>query len=91
MEKSQFDLCLRVLKKLHQAGVLDGVIIFGRRKSKNKADKDRAQATNLLHFIAKKSPEEIKAIFKTMHKKWQKTVLDSLERLGEKELISILA
>ncbi len=29
MEKSQLDLCLRVLKKLHHAGVLDGIIIIG--------------------------------------------------------------
>lgn len=29
MEKSQFDLCLRVLKKLHHAGVLDDVIVIG--------------------------------------------------------------
>lgn len=29
MEKSQLDLCLRVLKKLHRAGVLDNIIIIG--------------------------------------------------------------
>ena len=66
--------------------------LFSRRKSKDKADKDRLQATNLLHFLIqnKQDPKEIKAIFDTMHKKWRKNVLNSLEKLDEKELISIL-
>ncbi len=74
------------------AYALHKLIIFSRRKSKDKADKDRIQATNLLHFLIQKGEnhKEIKKIFNTMHKKWQKNVLNSLEKLGEKELISIL-
>lgn len=70
------------------AYVLHKLIIFGRRKSKDKADKDRTQAINLLNFIIQNggNRKEIKTIFGTMHKKWQKTVLNNLEKLGEKEL-----
>ncbi len=81
------------LKLPHPAShALHKLIVFGRRKSKDKADKDKVQALNLLHFMVKneQSTGEIKKIFKSMHKKWQKTILNSLEKLGEKDLISIL-
>jgi len=71
---------------------LHKLIVFGRRKSKDKADKDKVQALNLLHFMVKneQNTDEMKKIFKSMHKKWQKTILNSLEKLDEKNLILIL-
>jgi len=74
------------------AHALHKLIISGRRKTKDKADKDRVQAINLLHFLTRNKNERtsIKAVFDTMHKKWQKNVLSSLNKLGEKELVSIL-
>lgn len=82
------------LKLPHPAAhALHKLIVFGRRKSKDKASKDRLQALNLLHFMVKngKNAGEIKMIFSSIHKKWQKTILNCLEKLGEKELILILS
>lgn len=81
------------LKLPHPAAyALHKLIVFGRRKSKEKADKDRTQSINLLHFMIqnKNGFKEVKTIFDAMHKKWQKNVLSNLEKLDEKELISIL-
>lgn len=81
------------LKFPHPAAyALHKLIIFGRRRSKDKAEKDRVQAVQLLNYLAKKTVErgEIKSIFATMHPKWQKTVFANLEKLGEKEIAGLL-
>lgn len=74
------------------AYALHKLIVFGRRKSKEKAEKDRLQAVHLLKYLDKYPLEskKIKQIFATMHPKWQKNLLASLEKLGEKELLALI-
>ncbi len=74
------------------AYALHKLIIFDRRKSRDKAEKDRAQAVALLKFLAadKKRMNKVKAIFDSMHHKWQKTVLLNLKKIGESELAGLL-
>lgn len=74
------------------AYALHKLLIFGRRKTKDKMEKDRMQATQLLHYLVKnpKNIRDIKTIFGAMHKKWQKTVLDNLKKLDETKLVNLL-
>ena len=74
------------------AYALHKLIIFDRRRTKDKAEKDSKQAIQLLQYLEKNSKDirEIKTIFSTMHKKWQKTVLENLKKLDEENLIQLL-
>lgn len=81
------------LKLPHPAAyALHKLLIFGRRKSKDKAEKDKGQALQLLKYLARRpnNVREIKRIFSAMHKKWQRNILKSLEKLDEKELLDLL-
>lgn len=81
------------LKLPHPAAyALHKVIVFGRRKAKDKAEKDKEQAIQLLKYLAVVPTEhrKIRPIFDSMHPKWRKNIISSMEKLNEKELISIL-
>ena len=81
------------LKLPHPAAyALHKLIIFGRRKIKDKAERDRLQAVGLLKFLVadKKKMDKVKTIFSSMHPKWQKTILMNLEKIGEPELAHLL-
>lgn len=74
------------------AYALHKLIIFGRRKAPDKAERDKRQAIQLLKYLIEDPGgiRQIKTIFGSMHRKWQKTVLANLEKLDEQELVSLL-
>jgi hypothetical protein len=74
------------------AYALHKLIISGRRKDRTKAVRDRTQAIQLLHYLetVPQGNREITKIFGSMHQKWQRTVLDNLEKWNEEEILNLL-
>lgn len=67
------------------------LIIFQRRTKQEKAKRERKQALMILNFLVKKKADkEIKGIFNSMHKSWQKKVLNTLKSLEQKQIIQML-
>jgi hypothetical protein len=67
------------------------LLIAGRRKDKEKAEKDRAQAIALLIALnASGEIENIRKVFDTMPKSWRKTIRRELLGLGEEQLIELI-
>lgn len=74
------------------AYILHKFIIFKRRKGKDKHDRDLEGALRVYQELIKENKHsEIKRIFKTMHSKWQETVLRNLKTAKENEIISLLS
>jgi hypothetical protein len=72
------------------AFALHKLLILKKRKT-DKAEKDVEQALSLLdHYIWIKQTDEITRIFKTMHKKWQKKVIESLRSINRLDIIQLL-
>lgn len=70
---------------------LHKLLIAGRRKDKEKAEKDRAQAIALLIALnASGEIEDIRKVFDTMPKSWRKTIRRELLGLGEEQLIELI-
>jgi hypothetical protein len=70
---------------------LHKLLIAGRRKDKEKAEKDRAQAIALLIALnASGEIENIRKVFDTMPKSWRKTIRRELLGLGEEQLIELI-
>ena len=83
---------LRVKLPHPVAFALHKLIVLGRRKKQEKADKDRDQALSLLHFVIKHDkPAKIKAVFNSMPRRWQKNIKDVLIKLGEEEVLAVLS
>jgi len=73
------------------AYALHKLIIQKRRKSADKQDKDLESASRVFYALLDSNEHKaIKRIFKTMHKKWQATVLKNLKSVGELEIIALL-
>ena len=73
------------------AYALHKCIVFERRKKKDKKEKDFEGALRVLNELIKnKKRADIRKVFQTMHKKWQKTVMDNLSRAGEDEIAEYL-
>jgi hypothetical protein len=73
------------------AFALHKLIIAGRRSKKHKSEKDIQQALMVFDFFEKKDDfKKLKAIFGSMHKKWQKNVLDNLRNLDREDIVEIL-
>ncbi|MBN1493984.1 MAG: hypothetical protein JW938_07545 [Candidatus Omnitrophica bacterium] len=73
------------------AYALHKFIVFGRRKKKDKKERDLEGALRVFRaLIADKKKKDIKRIFLTMHKKWQKTVVSNLRGAGEDEIARFL-
>lgn len=72
------------------AFALHKLLILKKRKT-DKAEKDIEQSLSLLdHYIWIKQTDEIVRIFKTMHRKWQKKVIESLKSINRLDIIQIL-
>ena len=70
---------------------LHKLIIFKRRAKEEKAVKDLESALNVLDYMVENGGiPEIKRVFGTIHKKWQKTIMDNLKSEGEKKILGIL-
>lgn len=79
MEKSQFNLCVEVLRRLDQAGVLHKLIVLSRRPTHEKQEKDKESATRLLTALIGDNQEDvIKEAFQTMPRRWQTKVRQQL-------------
>lgn len=72
------------------AFALHKLLVLKKRKA-DKAEKDIEQAQSLLdHYIWTKQTGEIVKVFKTMRKKWQKKVIESLKSINRLDIIQIL-
>ena len=70
---------------------LHKLLIAGRRKDKEKAEKDRAQAIALLIALnASGETENIRKVFDAMPKSWRKTIRRELLVLGEEQLMQLI-
>jgi len=70
---------------------LHKLLIAGRRKDKEKAEKDRAQAIALLIALnASGETESICKVFDAMPKSWRKTIRRELLALGEEQLMELI-
>ena len=70
---------------------LHKLLIAGRRKDKEKAKKDRAQAIALLIALnASGETENIRKVFYAMPKTWRSTISRELLALGEKQLMELI-
>jgi len=82
---------LRIKLPHPAAYALHKFIIFKRRSKAEKHDRDIEGALRVFNeLIRHKKHSEIKYIFKRMHKKWQKKILDNLNSIGEQEISKIL-
>jgi hypothetical protein len=71
---------------------LHKLIIFQRRAKKDKAEKDRNTAIEILKaLISKGEVHIIKNVFRSVHRKWQNKILKGLKEAGEKDIEEILA
>jgi hypothetical protein len=80
------------IKVPHPAAfALHKLIIYKRRTKKDKAEKDAQQALMIFDFLKEKGDlRKIKDVFGSMHKSWQKTVLDNLKKLDRKDITDLL-
>lgn len=71
---------------------LHKLIIFQRRAKKEKAEKDKNTAIEILRALINKGEADIiKNIFRSVHRKWQNKILKGLKGVGEKGIEEILA
>jgi len=80
------------IKLSHPAAyALHKFIIFKRRSKAEKRDRDIEGALRVFNeLIRHKKHSEIKYIFKRMHNKWQRKILDNLKSIEEPEIVKIL-
>lgn len=80
------------LKVPHPAAyALHKFIIFKRRNKIEKHDRDIEGALRIFNELTRNNKHnEIRLIFKKMHKKWQEKVIDNLKSINELEVIDIL-
>jgi len=80
------------IKLAHPAAyALHKFIIFKRRRKKDKHDRDIEGAMRVFGELIKQNKhKDIKKVFNKMHKKWQQTVLENLNAIGELEVINVL-
>ena len=70
---------------------LHKLIIFQRRQREDKSAKDRDSAIEILKALIDKGEASIiKKIFHSIHPSWQKKIIVGLEKVNEKEIITIL-
>ena len=70
---------------------LHKLIIFQRRVKEEKAIKDRNAATNILQaLINKGESENIVQVFNSIPQKWQKKIINGLQKINEKAILEIL-
>ncbi|MBL7198049.1 MAG: hypothetical protein ISS47_08110 [Candidatus Omnitrophica bacterium] len=70
---------------------LHKLIIFQRRFKQEKAEKDRDVAVKILRALIKKGDSRvIKKVFNSVPKKWQKKILEGLDKAQEKEISDML-
>ena len=70
---------------------LHKLLIAGRRKQKEKAEKDRTQAVALLKALNESGEiDTVKAILQAMPNSWQNTIRQELADLGEEEILWLL-
>jgi hypothetical protein len=70
---------------------LHKLIIFQRRAKKDKAEKDRNTAIEILKALINKSEAHIiKNVFYSVHRKWQNKILKGLKESGEKDIEKML-
>jgi hypothetical protein len=81
-----------LLKLPHPAAyALHKFIVFMRRKKIEKRGRDIEGALRVFHELLKENrKEEIRSIFKRMHKKWQAQVLTNLRSIDELEIVDFL-
>jgi len=73
------------------AYALHKFIIFKRRRNIDKRDKDLEGAIRVFSELMQTNKQgKIIQIFKTMHKKWQSTIIKNLALSGESEIIELL-
>jgi len=66
-------------------------IIFKRRRNKEKQERDKESALRVFNELIKNNKQDdIKRIFSSINKKWQKTVVSNLREAGENEMAVIL-
>lgn len=83
---------LRITLPHPAAYALHKFIIFKRRRTIDKHDRDIEGALRVFRQLIRHGDSAaIKRIFRKMHKKWQKTVLDNLESIGEAEVREVLS
>ncbi|GBE04717.1 hypothetical protein BMS3Abin10_00333 [bacterium BMS3Abin10] len=71
--------------------LLHKIIVFERRREKDKKLKDKEQIGRMLDFLKnEKKLHSLKIIFTALHPKWQRRVITSLKDLGKEEIIDIL-
>jgi len=80
------------IKLPHPAAyALHKFIIFKRRSKPEKHDRDIEGALRVFNeLIRHKKHSEIRYIFKRMHNKWQRKILDNLKSIEEPEIVKIL-
>jgi hypothetical protein len=67
---------------------LHKLLIAGRRKQKEKTEKDRTQAVALLRALNESGEiDTVRAILEAMPNSWQNTIRQELAGLGEEELL----
>jgi hypothetical protein len=70
---------------------LHKLLIAGRRKSKDKAEKDRAQAVALLNALNMVGDfATVPAVYSAMPRSWRKTIRQELLALGENQLLGLI-
>lgn len=73
------------------AYALHKFIIFKRRRKIDKHDRDIEGALRVFHALIEHNEHRaIKRIFRKMHLKWQKTILENLKSIEEFEIVNIL-
>jgi len=73
------------------AYALHKFIIFKRRRKIDKHDRDIEGALRVFReLIQSKQHDSIRQIFRKMHQKWRKKVIENLQSVGETETIDIL-
>jgi len=82
---------LRIKLPHPAAYALHKFIVFKRRRNIDKHDRDIEGALRVFRELVRNGDSDaIRRIFKKMHKKWQKTVLDNLKSIKETEALDIL-
>jgi hypothetical protein len=70
---------------------LHKLLIASRRKQKEKAEKDKAQAVALLKALNESGEiNTVRAIFQAMPNRWQNTIRQELADLGEEEVLWLM-
>lgn len=74
------------------AFALHKLIVQKRRSKSDKSEKDRKQAVMILeHLVNQKMGHEIRRVYRSLHKAWQKKISDSLHELKLKDISDLIA